>query len=97
VGVTKEMIEAARRGQYDYLRRNRLLGIGPFQPARDPIIRAMLEAAIRDIVPERPAAAPAKMLVDRVVQRRTVEAIAKRKAAIRPVVAIKAKRPRPGR
>jgi hypothetical protein len=96
--VTRQMIEAARRGHYDYLQRNRLLGIGPFQPMPDPIIRAMLEAAIGDIVPEKPTAASAKMLVDRVVQRHTVEAIAKRKAAIKPVVAIvKAKKTRPKR
>jgi hypothetical protein len=60
--VTKPMIEAARRGEYDYLKRNRLLGPGPFVPTPNLIIRAMLEAAVGDVGPEKPAA-PAKALV----------------------------------
>jgi hypothetical protein len=98
VRVTKQMIEAARRGHYDYLQRNRLLGIGPFQPTPGPIIRAMLEAALGDIAPEKPATAAKAAIPDRVVKRLTVAAIARRNATKKPVVAIvRAKQPRPKR
>jgi hypothetical protein len=47
--VTRDMIVAARRGEYDYHQRNRTLGPGPFRPTPDAVIRAMLEAALSDI------------------------------------------------
>jgi hypothetical protein len=40
------MIDAARRAEFDYHQRERLLGAERFIPTPDAIIRAMLEAAI---------------------------------------------------
>jgi hypothetical protein len=37
--VTRQMIEAARRGHYDYLQRNRLLGTGPAIAKRKAAIK----------------------------------------------------------
>jgi hypothetical protein len=48
VKVTKEMIERARRAEFDHYQRGGLSG-GRFIPTPDSIIRAMLEAALSDI------------------------------------------------
>jgi hypothetical protein len=52
--VTQSMVEAARRAEFDYYQRNRLLSERPFIPTPDPVIRAMLEAALAD-TPADPA------------------------------------------
>ncbi len=54
------MIDAARRGEYDFHQKHRLIGPDGFQP--DAVIRAMLEAALDDFKPTnhvapKPAAA----------------------------------------
>jgi hypothetical protein len=40
--ITLEMIEAARRAEFDFYQRGRQLGPGRFIPTLDPVIRAML-------------------------------------------------------
>jgi hypothetical protein len=47
--VTLEMIEAARRAEYDYYQRGRMLGSGRFIPTPDPVIGAMLDAVFKEI------------------------------------------------
>jgi hypothetical protein len=49
VKVTLEMIEAARRAEYDYYQKGRQIGAGRFIPTPDPVIKAMLEAAFREV------------------------------------------------
>jgi hypothetical protein len=44
--VTKAMIEAAQRGEFDFYQRGRRLGLAPFVPTPPEIVRAMLEAAL---------------------------------------------------
>jgi hypothetical protein len=93
--ITRQMIEAARRAEFDYFQRNRPLGLGPFQPTSDAVIRAMLEAALSeaalseaalaDVPGTKPAGAG---MIARVVKRRDVEAIAKQKATKQPASAI---------
>lgn len=84
--VTREMVEAARRAEFDFAQRNRLLGAGPFRPTSDAVIRAMLEAVLGG---GKPTAAA---LTNRVVKRSTVAAIAKTKSA--KVVVVQARKPR---
>jgi hypothetical protein len=45
--VTDEMVQAARRAEYDYYQRSRRLGSDRFVPTPDLVIRTMLEAALR--------------------------------------------------
>jgi hypothetical protein len=47
--VTPEMIEAARRAEYDYYQRGRLVGSGRFIPTPDAVIKVMLEAAFKEV------------------------------------------------
>jgi hypothetical protein len=42
--VTQAMIERARRAEFDFLQRNRLIGADRFVPTADEVIPAMLEA-----------------------------------------------------
>jgi hypothetical protein len=51
--VTKAMIKAAQRGEFDYYQRMRLLPPDKFIPTDEPIIRAMLEAALKGMRPEQ--------------------------------------------
>jgi hypothetical protein len=44
--VTREMIEAARRAEYDYYQKGRKIGSERFVATPDAVIRAMLEAAL---------------------------------------------------
>ncbi len=55
--ITLDMIEAARRAEYDYYQRGRLLGSERHIPTPDPAIRAMLEAAFAKIRDETAATA----------------------------------------
>jgi hypothetical protein len=61
--ITAEMIEAARRAEFDYYQRGRLLGDGRFIPTPDPVIRAMLEAAFAKIPDETAATAKPPAIV----------------------------------
>lgn len=56
--ITKEMIDAARRAEYDYYQRGRVAGSGRFIGTRDPVIKAMLEAALRTLEPPEPETGP---------------------------------------
>lgn len=81
--VTKEMIDAARRAEYDYYQRGRAAGSGRFIGTPDQVIKAMLEAALKTLEPSpepemEPGptnAAPAKPRL----QRRVVTAYAPRR------------------
>jgi hypothetical protein len=44
--VTRAMIEAAQRGEFDFHQRGRTLGAERFVPTSPEIVRAMLEAAL---------------------------------------------------
>ena len=44
--MTQQMVDAARRGEFDYYQRNRLIGSDRFIATPDAVIRAMLEAAL---------------------------------------------------
>ena len=46
--VTRTMIEAARRAEFDYYQQDRMLSAERFIPTPDAVIRAMLEAAVGD-------------------------------------------------
>jgi hypothetical protein len=87
--ITKEMVEAAKRAEFDHYQRNRLLGPGPFVGTSDVVIRAMLKAALG-----KPAAAA---LTNRVVRRREVAAIAKGKAPKPASAVVRARKPKPRR
>jgi hypothetical protein len=63
VRITLEMIEAARRAEYDYYQRGRALGAGRFIPTPDAVIRAMLEAAFQEVPDEVAAAAKPAAIV----------------------------------
>jgi hypothetical protein len=58
VDAIREMIEAARRAEFDYYQRGRQIGAERHIPTPDAIIRAMLEGAL-STVPE-PSAEPVK-------------------------------------
>ena len=45
--ITPSMIQAARRAEFDYYQKARALGPDRFMPTPDPVIRAMLEAAVK--------------------------------------------------
>src|SRR3954447_12334277 len=46
--VTRTIIEAARRAEFDYYQQGRMLSAERFIPTPDAVIRAMLEAAVGD-------------------------------------------------
>jgi hypothetical protein len=52
--VTPKMMEATRRAEYDYYQKGTGIGSGRFIPTPDPIIRAMLQAALGVLDPEPP-------------------------------------------
>jgi hypothetical protein len=89
VRITRDMIEAARRAEYDYYQRLGWLGAGPFVGTPIAVLRAMLEAAVGDGKPT------AGDVTKRVVQRAVV-AITKGKGAPQPSSAlVRARKPRP--
>src|SRR3954464_15473713 len=47
--VTRAMIEAARRAEYDFHQRECLIGAERFIPTPDAVIRAMLEAVLKTL------------------------------------------------
>jgi hypothetical protein len=53
--ITLEMIEAARRAEFDYFQRGRLIGSARFIPTPDEVIKVMLAAAFA-LVPDQTAA-----------------------------------------
>lgn len=55
VKITPKMVEAARRAEYDYYHRGRSTGGDRFIPTPDPVIRAMLQAALDTESPPDPA------------------------------------------
>lgn len=63
--VTRQMVEAARRAEFDYYQKGRLIDADRFIPTPDAVIRAMLEAAVGDAPkPEgRTSSAPAARIV----------------------------------
>jgi hypothetical protein len=66
--ITLEMIEAARRAEYDYYQRGRQIGAGRFIPIPDAVIRAMLEAALGDVPDPEEAGRPTEAdLISRIV------------------------------
>jgi hypothetical protein len=63
--VTRTMIEAARRAEFDYYQKGRKIGADRFIPTPDVVIRAMLEAAVGDTpkAEEPKPSAPAPRIV----------------------------------
>lgn len=57
--VTRAMVDAARRAEFDHYQRGGLLG-SRFIPTPDAVIRLMLEAALNPQGPKPIAAVPAK-------------------------------------
>jgi hypothetical protein len=53
---TKLMIVAARRAEFDYHQKGRLIGAERFIPTPDPVIKVMLEAALKLVDVGKPAA-----------------------------------------
>jgi hypothetical protein len=51
--VTAQMIQAARRAEYDHFNKGRTAADGRFIPTPDAIIRAMLEAALATVEPDK--------------------------------------------
>jgi hypothetical protein len=49
--ITQEMVKAAQRAEYDYYQGNRLLPNDKFIPTSEPVIRAMLAAALNTVTP----------------------------------------------
>jgi hypothetical protein len=90
------MIEAARRADFDYYQRGRLVGAGRFIPTPDAVIRAMLQAALGDIPDDHPTAAD---LISRVVTRKHSGPEIEKRKATKPLAAtiITARKPRPRR
>ena len=58
--VTRAMIEAARRAEYDYHQKARTIGSERFIPTPDGVIRAMLEAALKDLPDPGQAVGPVR-------------------------------------
>lgn len=66
--VTRQMVDAARRAEFDYYQRGGMLG-SRFVPTPDRVIREMLEAALATIAPEpEPEADAQPKLVPRIVR-----------------------------
>jgi hypothetical protein len=57
--VARDMIDAARRAEFDFYQKGRGLGSDRFVPKPDGVIRMMLEAALK-LVPARPGSRQAK-------------------------------------
>jgi hypothetical protein len=56
IRVTQDMITAARRAEYDYYQKGRVGGSDRFIPTPDPVIRVMLEAAMKLVTEPEPRA-----------------------------------------
>jgi hypothetical protein len=56
--VTRTMIEAARRAEFDFHQKGRTLGHERFIPTSDSVIHVMLEAALKIVPDPRPSADP---------------------------------------
>ena len=80
--VTTAMITAARRAEYDYYQKGRVLGADRFIPTPDPVIRAMLGATLkRSSRPLNPSPeAKADASAARLTQRRIVTAVKLRRS-----------------
>lgn len=88
--ITKQMIEAARRAEFDFYRRHRILG-QRFRPIPDAQLHAVLEAAIGAIGEEDdvdPAPAP---------EMEELAAVEATPALITPTRIVRALKPRPKR
>jgi hypothetical protein len=67
IRVTQDMITSARRAEYDYYQKGRIGGSDRFIPTPDPVIRVMLEAAMKLVSEPAPRAGEPPMKLPAIV------------------------------
>lgn len=61
--VTRAMIQAAQRAEFDFYQRRRQLSADRFVPTDEAVIRVMLEAVLAAAVPDQNLPAPQRTIV----------------------------------